>query len=84
MVTTYTETDVTIELVGTVPMSLVLVLDVSGWMALVVVVMRMTWTTVFSITGVLICFVCYINTVSRLLIELFYYNVCYSGSFVRV
>ena len=29
--------------------------------------------------NVIICFVCYINTVSRLLIELFYYNVCYSG-----
>jgi len=28
--------------------------------------------------------VCYINTVSRLLIELFYYNVCYSGLSVRV
>ena len=48
---TETMTD-TIAMVGTVPMSLVLVLDVSGWTALVVVVMRMTWTAVFSMTGV--------------------------------
>ena len=30
----------------------VLVLDVSGWTALVVVAMRMTYTAVFSMTGV--------------------------------